>query len=142
MEKNSSIVVSIGAFTLGIQKLLPAFQKIYQTYNQFRTYSSDVENTNKILEMQVFKRINKNINILKLKKTIRFDSVCFAYNEGNYIISDLNLEILKGQRIGIIGKTGSGKSTISDLLMGLLKPTKGSIYIDNKDIHDKIIPTC
>ena len=44
---------------------------------------------------------------------------------------------MKGERIGLIGTTGSGKSTLADLLMGLLKPTKGKIFIDDIDINDK-----
>ena len=52
------------------------------------------------------------------------------------VIKDLSLEIYKGQKLGIIGKTGSGKSTFSDLLMGLIKPTEGKIYIDGKDLYE------
>ena len=50
------------------------------------------------------------------------------------------MEIFKGQRLGIIGKTGSGKTTISDLMMGLLKPSSGRILVDNINIHDENKP--
>ena len=75
-----------------------------------------------------------------MKESIRFDSIYFSYDEEKYVISNFNLEIFKGQKIGIIGKTGGGKTTISDLFMGLLKPTKGKIYVDGKDIHDQKYP--
>ena len=48
--------------------------------------------------------------------------------------------IKKGEHIGIYGETGSGKSTFIDLLMGLLKPTSGTIFVDNKDIYDNRFP--
>ena len=51
-----------------------------------------------------------------------------------YIIKNLSLEIPKGQKIGIIGGTGSGKSTLVDLMMGLLKPTSGNISIDGMEL--------
>ncbi len=140
VENNSSVIVTIGAFTLGMQKLLIEFQKVYITINGIRYGSSDAKHIFKILEMKVENRIYDNFTPMKLKNSIRFDSIYFSYNKKNYIISDLNLEILKGQRIGIIGKTGSGKTTISDLLMGLLKPSKGKIYVDNKDIHNENYP--
>ena len=46
------------------------------------------------------------------------------------------MSITKGQRIGIIGSTGSGKSTLIDLLMGLLKPTKGQLIVDGINLHE------
>lgn len=140
VENNSTVIVTIGAFTLGMQKLILEFQKIYRIINQIRASSSDLDNILKTFEMKDANKIDENISPLKLKNSIRFDSIYFSYNKKTYVISDLNLEIFKGQRIGIIGKTGSGKTTISDLLMGLLKPTKGKIYIDEKDIHDKNYP--
>ena len=140
-SSNSSAIISLGAFTLGMQKLLPAFQGIYSVINQIRFYSSDLESTIKFLEIKVNNNNNNNnITPLNFKKSIRFDSIYFSYNNEKYVVSNFNLEIFKGQKIGIIGITGSGKTTISDLFMGLLKPTKGKIYVDGKDIYDEKYP--
>jgi len=139
-SSSSSVIISLGAFTLGIQKLLPAFQGIYAVINQIRFYSSDLENTLKYLQIKLENNNGNNITPLNFKKSIRFDSIYFSYDEEKYVVSNFNFEIFKGQKIGIIGRTGSGKTTISDLFMGLLKPTKGKIYIDGKDIYDKKYP--
>ena len=141
VNNDSSIIISLGAFTLGMQKLLPAFQSIYTVNNDLKFYSNDLEQTIKFLEIKVDNKTSKKTNPLKFKESIKFDSIYFSYDREKYVISNLNLEILKGQKIGIIGKTGSGKTTISDLFMGLLKPTSGKIYVDGKDIYDQKYPS-
>ena len=55
----------------------------------------------------------------------------------NLILKDINLKIKHGSRIGIIGKSGSGKSTFADLVLGLLNPSRGKITVDGKIISDK-----
>lgn len=73
--------------------------------------------------------------------SIILDKVNYCYSEGTayqiQALKDINLEILDGQFIGIIGHTGSGKSTLTQLLNGLLKATSGNIYVDGKDIYDE-----
>ncbi len=140
LSNSSSKLITLGAFILGVQKLLPAFQRIYQSWVIIKSHKSDLENTIAILELKVPMPSSINITPLKFKNSIKFDSVYFKYQKDEYIISDLNFEIYKGQRIGIIGETGSGKTTISDLLMGLLKPSMGNIYVDGKNIHDNKHP--
>jgi len=67
---------------------------------------------------------------------IVFENVCFAYNAESPVIKDFNLKINCGQRIGICGPTGSGKSTIVGLIARFYDPTSGHIFIDGKDITD------
>ena len=73
--------------------------------------------------------------------SIILDKVNYCYSEGTayqiQALKDINLEIRDGQFIGIIGHTGSGKSTLTQLLNGLLKATSGNIYVDGKDIYDE-----
>ena len=59
----------------------------------------------------------------------------FAYVDELYVLRDVSFGIRKGERIGIVGTTGSGKSTLTDLLLGLLEPTKGHILIDQKMLN-------
>lgn len=68
---------------------------------------------------------------------IKIENLKFKYKEENYILQDINLEINKGECMAIVGKNGSGKSTLSKLIAGILKPTKGNIYIDEINTRDK-----
>ena len=56
---------------------------------------------------------------------LKFKDVSYCYGNNEYVLSDINLEIKKGEKVGIIGKTGGGKSTLLDLFMGLLNSSKG-----------------
>ena len=77
-----------------------------------------------------------NKNDFSFDGEIIFDSVFFNYPNCNYILNDINLIINKNDCIGIIGKSGIGKSTLLDLITGLIKPKKGSIYISGKNINN------
>ena len=134
---SKSFIIILGTFTLAVQRLLPAVQRIYNSFININANSADAAKIIKILEMKVEDNIKEKIIPYKLKNSIKIESVSFSYGKNKKTIKNLNLEILKGQKIGIIGKTGSGKSTIIDLIMGLLKPTSGFIYIDGHNIHDK-----
>jgi ATP-binding cassette, subfamily B, bacterial PglK len=69
------------------------------------------------------------------QSTIRLDRVCFAYSDdGPLVLSDIDLTIRTGEFIGICGPTGGGKSTLADLLVGLLQPTSGDITIDGRQL--------
>tara|TARA_B100001115_G_C15734235_1_gene357832 strand:- start:122 stop:895 length:774 start_codon:yes stop_codon:yes gene_type:complete len=82
---------------------------------------------------------NKNLSDLKFNDLIEIKNLNFSYEEqGNKIIDNLNFKILKGKKIGFIGISGSGKSTILNLIIGLLKPDKGTIEIDGKSIENNL----
>lgn len=67
---------------------------------------------------------------------IKFENVAFKYKNGDNVIENLNLEINEGEFITIVGKNGTGKSTILNLMSGIYKPSKGNIFID--DINTKV----
>ncbi len=72
----------------------------------------------------------------KLNGDITFENVCFSYDPESPVLSDFDLSIKCGQRIGICGPTGSGKSTIVSLIARFYDPTKGRVMIDGTDISD------
>lgn len=78
---------------------------------------------------------NIEIGIGKIKGNIEFKNVTFYFKNSKYpSVDDINISIKNGEKIGIIGQTGAGKSTILKLLTGLLTPTQGSIFVDNHDV--------
>ncbi len=79
----------------------------------------------------------QNPEKLKVKEGhIVFQNVCFKYNLGQEVLSDFNIDIAPGERIGIVGHSGAGKSTITKLLLRLNNITSGQITIDGQDIRN------
>ncbi len=70
-----------------------------------------------------------------IEGNIRFDKVSFSYDKSNEVLRNISFEAKKGETIGILGPTGSGKSTLVHLLTHLFTPTKGKIYVDNMDME-------
>lgn len=141
--KNSSnpeqILPIIGATALGIQKLLPSMQQTYSGLSAIRGYKKVMINVLSYLNQKSNEIKNyKNCKPLPFNKKIEIKDISFKYEGTNKeIIRKVNLEIKKGEFIGIIGKTGCGKSTLIDIIMGLIPPTEGTIKIDDKNIFDK-----
>jgi ABC-type multidrug transport system fused ATPase/permease subunit len=82
----------------------------------------------------IFKN-GKNI-IKKFSSKIEFKNVNYSYDQKNLVLKNCNIDFIKGNVYGIMGESGSGKTTIIDLIMGFDFPTKGNIKIDNKNIED------
>ena len=135
---NGNLIPYLGALTLAAQRLVPTMQQIYSGLANLRGYSSAIESVIKICDLTIpLEYKNKNRNYLSFKKNISLKNVSYYFDDNNekFILNNINLEIKKGEKIGIIGKTGSGKSTLINLISGFLKPTKGKIFIDNKDLY-------
>ena len=118
---------------MGAQKLLPACQQVYLNWSR-KSYNYQIDGVINLLKQKIeFKDIKNNRVNLKLEKSLIIKDLCFSYNNSSdFSLSKINLIINKGDRLGIIGKTGSGKSTLIDLIMGLLTPDSGQIIIDGK----------
>ena len=80
--------------------------------------------------------VYKNKNDFLFNGEIKFDSVFFKYPNCDFLLNNINLTIKKNECIGIIGKSGVGKSTLLDLITGIIKPKKGSIYISGANMND------
>jgi ABC-type multidrug transport system fused ATPase/permease subunit len=128
------IFPTLAALAIGAQRILPLLNNMNAQYIIIKGSQDQIEEvTNIMSEYLAFENENKKIeqkNII-FENLISFKDISFAYEKKEYILENVNLEIKKGSKIGILGKTGEGKSTFLDLLMGLLEPAKGNIYIDN-----------
>lgn len=126
----------LGALALGAQRLLPALQ---QTYASWVRIHANLASVNDILIL-VEQPLPEGVLLpppasLSFNNKVQFENVFFRYAEdGPWVINNLNLTIPKGARVGLVGSTGSGKSTTLDLLMGLLLPTNGRVLVDGTPI--------
>lgn len=127
----------LGALALGAQRLLPALQQIYGAWSNIQASHTALRDTLDLLEQPLPNNyLDTEVVPIAFKKSINLKKISFRYGENKtWIIKDLDLIIEKGSRIGLIGITGSGKSTILDIIMGLLKPTTGILEIDGQVIN-------
>jgi ATP-binding cassette subfamily C protein LapB len=110
------------------------FTRYYQSVNALKSINNIMQLPTEVSEE------TRYLHRPNLKGNIQFKNVDFKYSEdGVEILSNINLNIKAGERVAIIGRIGSGKSTIAKLILGLYQPTKGSIYVDSTD-HNQINP--
>jgi len=132
----------LGALALGAQRLLPALQQAYGSYSTIKGDISSFRDVLQLLEQPLPSWVDKPISDpLKFEKEIQLKNVSFRYeapeNENTpWILKNINVELKKGSRIGFIGKTGSGKSTLIDIVMGLLDPSNGKLLVDGQSIDN------
>jgi ATP-binding cassette subfamily B protein len=124
----------LGALALAAQRMLPAMQQMYGNWAGMAGAQASLIDTLKLLDQVLPDEFFASIPApLHFKKNIEFKDVRFRYNcNSSWVLDGLNLIIPKGARVGFVGGTGSGKTTTSDLLMGLLMPSEGEIMVDNQ----------
>ncbi len=133
----NQLIPQLGIFFLILIRILPAITKIlfYTTKLKWGEVAAlkianDINIYNNIL--------SKKENFLKInfEKSFELKNISFEYkNRKNIILDNLSLTINKGDYIGIVGVSGGGKSTLIDIISGLLEPSKGEIIIDKKKIY-------
>ena len=125
----------LGALALGAQRLLPVMQIFYNSWGNIKGTHFVLEEVLVFLNINDSKTMNVINNNCAFEKNIRLKDVSFGYDENSLpAINKINVDIKKGDCIGVIGKTGSGKSTLIDIMMGLLDPTHGTLEVDENVI--------
>ena len=136
------IILTTSLFLIATYRLLPSLVRITVAYQTIQ-FRKDV--TEKLLsnlleydeEIKEVSLLEKNHIKLKLNKEISLEGISFIYPQTTKsILNDVSLKIKKGEMIGVIGPSGSGKTTLIDVLLGLLKPTKGKITTDGIQINE------
>ena len=128
----SAALPMLGTFALGAQRLLPVMQQIFQGWATLKSNQATVEDILGFLDQSVSTTDSGDDGPrLAFETSLAFDQVGFAYgSDMPMVVQKLDFTVKRGERIGFLGETGSGKSTTLDLLMGLLVPSEGDILID------------
>lgn len=136
------LIPSLSAFAVAAVKLLPSINKISSNLSNISYYTANLDNLVNVINDNCYDndlvKINSSLNeILDFNSEIKFDNIDFKYDGTNkYIFKNLNFNIPINSSIGIVGGSGEGKTTLVDLLTGLLEPTSGMILCDGKNIKD------
>ncbi len=139
--RDKNAVLTIGTFLLGSIKILTTMTKIYSEMSIFRNKRFSLLKLLNILEREdkskFYKINNFNSNQKIFNNSIQLKDVSFYYKnqKNNKVLKTINLNIEKNTKVAIIGKTGSGKTTLINLILGLLKPTEGEILIDGVNLN-------
>ena len=123
------------AYMLLVQRFFDPIRTISMQYNSMQRAMASGYRIFEVLDIPVTIKDPKKPLDCPLDGSIKFDNVSFAYVERNYILSDFNLTIENGERIGIVGPTGAGKSTISNLIHRFYDTNKGKVILGGVEIR-------
>jgi ATP-binding cassette, subfamily B, bacterial PglK len=134
------ILLSLGVIAFAAQKLLPLSQKIYYSFSHMLAHKQSVLDVIDFLDLKTDTKIASNDKKLSFNKSISLKNVKFEYltKSKSIVFENVNVKIEKNSKICILGKTGSGKSTFVDLIIGLLKPQSGQILVDDTNIKEAL----
>jgi ATP-binding cassette, subfamily B, bacterial PglK len=126
----------LGTLAIGAQRILPILQQSYSSWAGIMGSEAALADTVAMLDQPVrAEALQPAPDALPLTDAARFAGVRFRYSsDGAWVLNGLDLSIRKGSRLGIVGTTGGGKSTMLDLLMGLLTPTEGELLVDGQPV--------
>ncbi|WP_430911018.1 ABC transporter ATP-binding protein [Methylobacterium sp. sgz302541] len=125
----AGILPLLGLFAFAGYRMLPAFQNIFTSVSLLRFYLPAVRLVVDELADEPLPAPRTQTR-LPFQKEIRLEGVGFAYEPGRAALSDISLTIPARSTVGLVGRTGSGKSTLVGLILGILAPTSGRIAID------------
>lgn len=127
----------LGALALGAQRLLPALQQGYASWIGIVGSKASLADALDLLDQPLPEEMYRpDPSPLPFRDQIRFEAVHFRYGgDSPWVLNGLSFSIPRGGRVGFVGRTGSGKSTTLDLLMGLLDPTAGRVSVDGQVLN-------
>lgn len=141
-DDSSKIIASYGLILGIVFRIAPSLNRIQVALNHMNSSKDLVKKMNDEYEQNHFdvvSNVTNNNDSLEFNEKIKFEDVSFGYRENVSVIKDCSFEIKKGEFVGIIGLSGAGKTTMADILMGLLPVNLGKITVDNEEITEKNI---
>mgnify|MGYP001287431217 CR=1 FL=1 len=142
-DNSSEILATSGIFLISSLKIIPSINKILVSIQNIRYANAAVNSMSADLNnKKIFIEVNQNLSEdqIKFNEEILFKDISLKYkNNQEDILKNLNLKIKKKDFIAIIGKTGSGKISFINILMGLIKPSTGQVLVDNFNINNNLV---
>jgi|GEM_PF-540441 len=140
-SNHTYLIASFAVVGAALFRIAPALNRVQSSIiniNSSREFVKKINEEYERCNFDNFKIYNSNPEKrMDFKNKIEIKNIDFSYNENKQIINNLSLEINKGDFIGIIGLSGAGKSTFADVLMGLLPPQTGEIFVDGNKLTAK-----
>jgi ATP-binding cassette, subfamily B, bacterial PglK len=129
----------LGALALGAQRMLPVLQQGFSNWSTLRSAQAALSDTLLLLEQPAPTSAQSSSPApLKFEREIRLECIDYKYGKDQvWILNHVSLSIPKGSCIGFVGSTGGGKSTLLDIVMGLLNPVSGALKIDGVPISSE-----
>lgn len=128
----------IGVFAFAGQRLMPELSKLYQSLAQIQAGAAAVEAIYADLALRdtTERPSRTHLEGQGLKNALRIEDVCYSYPKSDQAgLRNVSLTISVGEKIGVVGSTGAGKTTLADLVLGLLEPDQGQLVADGTPIN-------
>lgn len=128
----SNVIPVLGALALGAQRVLPAMQQAYSGWTAIRGSQATLSDVLDLLDQPLPEHADEPPSQpISFSRSITLNNLGLSYlDSGPRVLRDLTLEFPKGSRVGLIGATGSGKTSLLDVIMGLHQPTEGCLSVD------------
>lgn len=127
---------ALGALALGGQRLLPLLQQLYQAWSSLTGNRAILNDIAALVSLPLSVKTRPDVAAtLPLRRAIRLACVSFTYpGSTEPVLRNVDATIKRGQRVALVGSTGSGKSTFADIMMGLLEPGAGQLFVDDVSV--------
>jgi ABC-type multidrug transport system fused ATPase/permease subunit len=134
----SNIIPVLTLYAFAGYRLIPALQQIYYSNTQLSFSESSLDSLYKdLIKLNTIEKEEGKTKIIPFTKVIKFNHIYFNYNDNkNTTLEDINITIPVFSKIGIVGPTGCGKTTLVDIMLGLLYPQKGTLTVDETVINN------
>ena len=135
------VVPTLGMFALAAQRLIPELQRIYGASNELQYGTAAIDRLYNDFAGAIVPDLSQTTPQVRLTDSFALDGVGYTYpNAARAGLQDISLAIKAGEKVGIVGSTGAGKTTLADIILGLLTPQSGSITVDGQTLTEATTP--
>lgn len=136
------LIPQLAVFTVGAFKLLPSVNTLYTNISNIIYHRASIDtvyhDVKEVDNIQVnFSELKEKCILSEIQREIAVSNISFKYSEtSENVLENVSLKIKKGESIAFIGESGGGKTTLADIILGLLVPQRGAVYVDGVNIAD------